>query len=137
MAAGRREIGWRKETHDSTDLETANIFLHYVTILNVNEGQNIVISTWHFYYPHKTKLLITKKGLQRRIKKLPHFSTDLKKATHYVDTFQVRESIYHLNFSPLFCIILILQIETNDSNLVPIKTSQCIIMMDSNVIGHL
>lgn len=45
MAAGRREIGWRKETHDSTDLETANIFLHYVTILNVNEGQNIVIST--------------------------------------------------------------------------------------------
>lgn len=35
MAAGRREIGWRKETHDSTDLETAHIFLHYATILNV------------------------------------------------------------------------------------------------------
>lgn len=82
-------------------------------------------------------LLITKKGLQRRIKKQPHSSTDLKKATHYVDTFQVHEPIYCLNFSPLFSVILILQIETNDSHLVPIKTSQCIIMMDSNVIGHL
>jgi hypothetical protein len=133
MAAGRREKGWRKETHDSTDLETAHIFLHYVTILNVKWRTEYS----HFHYPHKTKLLIPKKGLQRRIKERPHFSTELKKATHYVDTFQMDETIYLLNVSPLFWVILILQTETNGSYLVPIKTSQCIINMDSNVIWHL
>lgn len=52
MAAGRREKGWRKETHDSTDLERVHIFLHYVTILNVN----LRTGYSHFYM---TLLLLT------------------------------------------------------------------------------